>query len=96
MSDLGAHFLLPNLEITRAEPCSLSYKQCMVTTAACDGTVLRHYWCNVDLHRVTRLMKRQAVEDLLVMLVGRAHGMTGMSDVSAYFSLCTSQEPPLS
>jgi hypothetical protein len=35
-------------------------------------TVLRHNWSNFDLHTVTRTMKRQAVEDLLVIFVGRA------------------------
>lgn len=46
-----------------------------------------------DDHAVTRTMKRQAVEDGFVFLVTRAHKLTGMSDVSACFSLCTSQEP---
>jgi hypothetical protein len=59
-------------------------------------TVLRHHWISSDLHTVTRAMKRQAVEDLLVIFDVRAQLWAGMSDVSACFSLCTSQEPPLS
>lgn len=36
------------------------------------ATDLRRYWSNNDLHTVTRAMKRQAVEDLLVNFAARA------------------------
>lgn len=48
------------------------------------------------LEPVTRALKRQAAQHVFVFLRIRAHESTGMSDVSACFSSCTSQEPPLS
>jgi hypothetical protein len=88
MSDSEIHSSAGKILALSLQSCPAS-----VTWTLCDGDNTATLLDQHPFHTVTRAMKRQVVEDLFVFLVIRARQLTGMSDVSACFSSCTSQEP---
>jgi len=73
MSDLEVDFTLVILGVIHVCRLGLALRMMQgVNGNPATATVLRRYWSNNDLHTVTRAMKRQAVEDLLVNFADRA------------------------